>query len=89
MSKQTLFTIECSYNHGSELVRYVLRNFTAAKLKELREVIITSGLMIPRAVDEWIIVLPHQIFSIVVVRQKFFHREETSINSQGMTVNAG
>jgi hypothetical protein len=74
MMAQTFFTIEVYYDHGPEPVRYVMRNMTAQKLKEFREVIINAGLMIPRETDHWIIVLPTQIRSIDVTRQEKFFR---------------
>jgi hypothetical protein len=85
----TLFSIIVYYNHDGERIRYQVHNFTADKLKQLREVIVNAGLMIPREVGYWIIVLPHQIVSIEVCRQKKFYRSETAIDRKGMSVNAG
>jgi hypothetical protein len=72
---QTLVSIEVYYDHGAELKRYALKNVTMKKLKEFRDTIISAGLMLPTAVDEWIIVLPNNIRSVVVTRQKQFFRD--------------
>ena len=76
----THFTIEVYYTNDAEDCRYVLRNMTAEKLKEFREVIVTAGLMLPVArdpgtpdeLDHWRIILPHSIKSIDVWRQRSF-----------------
>jgi len=78
-----LFTIEIYYLSGTESKRYVLRNMTAAKLKEFREVIVNAGLMLPIArsgdmpdeLDHWHIIMPHFITSIDVWKQKTFYRD--------------
>ncbi len=79
----TLFTIETYYrtDDASE-ARYVLRNMTAARLKEFRETIICAGLMLPVArdpgtpdeLDHWRVVLPWCIKSIDVWKQDKFFR---------------
>lgn len=84
---QTFFTVEIYYNGiDSTLNRYVLRNMTAAKLKEFREVIISAGLMMPANpevdkpgfIGEYKIILPWNIKEITVYRQqKFFHDNQT------------
>ena len=76
----TLFTIEVYYTNDAEDCRYVLKNMTTDKLKQFREVIVTSGLMLPIArepgmpdeLDHWRIILPHSIKSIDVWRQQSF-----------------
>jgi len=76
----THFTIEVYYSNDAERCRYLLRNMTAAKLKEFREVIVTAGLMLPVArdpgepdeLDHWRIIMPQNILSIDVWRQRSF-----------------
>ena len=76
----THFTIEVYYTNDAETCRYVLKNMTTDKLKQFREVIVTSGLMLPIArepgmpdeLDHWRIILPHSIKSIDVWRQQSF-----------------
>ena len=76
----THFTIEVYYTNDAEDCRYVLKNMTTDKLKQFREVIVTSGLMLPIArepgmpdeLDHWRIILPHSIKSIDVWRQQSF-----------------
>ncbi len=80
----TLFTVEVYYRTDDVSdARYVLRNMTAAKLKEFREVIICAGLMLPVSrdpgspdeLDHWRVVLPWNIKSIDVWKQKTFYRD--------------
>lgn len=86
----TFFTIEVYYSVpntgypiGDSVSRYVLRNMTAVKLKEFREVVVTAGLMLPVArdpgepdeLDHWRIIMPYCIKSIDVWRQRTFFKQ--------------
>lgn len=84
---QTLFSIEVLYNAENEVKRYMLRNMTAIKLKEFRETIVNAGLMLPADydselpdLDQWYIILPHNIKTITVWRQeRFFYAEKKKV----------
>jgi len=79
-----LFTIEIYYSIDTvSEARYVLRNMTAAALKQFRETVICAGLMLPierdpgspDELDHWRVILPWCIKSIDVWKQKTFFRE--------------
>lgn len=72
---QQFFSIEVYFSHGQETGRYLYRNFTGKELKNLRETVIAAGLAIPVDTDHYKIILPTQITSIEVWRQKNFFRE--------------
>lgn len=78
---QTLFTIEIVFLHENEVCRQLLRNYTADKLKEVRETIFSAGLMVPverstelpAELDHWRVISPWNIKAVEVWRQeKFF-----------------
>lgn len=80
---QTLFTIEVLYLFKEETKRYILRNMTADKLKQFRETVVTGGLMLPADydselpdLDQWYIILPHNIDTITVWRQQTFFKPD-------------
>lgn len=82
---QTLYTIEVYYNSGhGETCRYVLRNLTAPKLRDVRETIVVAGLALPVATESgmpdelghWRMVLPQQIISIDIYQQKEYFDEK-------------
>lgn len=79
---QTFFTIEVFYKHEAIEGREVYRNFTAAKLKQFRELVFDIGIMVPVDTETWYIVSPIHITSITVYRQQKFFTDGNDKNKR-------
>lgn len=84
MAKNDFMSIEVSFLHDQEVKRYVMRNKSWDDVQSFREIIISSGLMIPAyiidpgggwSISTWFVIVPWNLKSITITKQDKYFKE--------------